>query len=55
VIEARAMASNTRSTWKRRSRKHTNLGKKRKAKESKRSTAPAAELFGELGAPGKDK
>jgi hypothetical protein len=47
------MASNTRSTWKRRVRKHVNLGKKRKAKESKRSTLPAKELFADLGEPGK--
>jgi hypothetical protein len=45
------MASNTRMTWKRRTRKHVNMGKKRKAKESKRSTPPAAELFAELGPP----
>ena len=45
------MASNTRMTWKRRTRKHVNMGKKRKAKESKRSTPTAAELFAELGAP----
>jgi hypothetical protein len=45
------MASNTRMTWKRRTRKHVNMGKKRKAKESKRSTPPAAELFAELGLP----
>jgi hypothetical protein len=49
------MASNTRSTWKRRVRKQTNNGKKRKAKESKRSTAPTAELFAALGTPGKDE
>jgi hypothetical protein len=47
------MASNTRKTWKRRTRKHTNMGKKRKAKESKASTAPASELFAGLGDPGK--
>jgi hypothetical protein len=47
------MASNTRSTWKRRVRKHVNMGKKRKAKESKRSTPPAAVLFAGLGEPGK--
>ena len=47
------MASNTRSTWKRRVRKHVNLGKKRKAKESRRSTLPASELFAGLGEPGK--
>jgi hypothetical protein len=48
------MASNTRKTWKRRVRKHANLGKKRKAKESRRSTLPSAELFAGLGAPGAD-
>jgi hypothetical protein len=47
------MASNTRKTWKRRVRKHVNMGKKRKAIESKRSTAPEADLFAGLGAPGK--
>lgn len=49
------MASNTRSTWKRRVRKHTNMGKKRKAIESKRSTPSAADLFAGLGEPGKTK
>jgi len=43
------MASNTRITWKRRTRKHVNAGKKRKAKESKRSTPSAADLFAALG------
>ena len=47
------MASNTRKTWKRRTRKHVNLGKKRKAKESRRSTLPSTELFAGLGQPGK--
>jgi len=47
------MASNTRKTWKRRVRRHVNLGKKRKAQESRRSTPPAAELFAGLGEPGK--
>jgi len=45
------MASNTRITWKRRTRKHVNMGKKRKAKESKRSTPSAADLFASLGPP----
>jgi hypothetical protein len=49
------MASNTRSTWKRRVRKHVNMGKKRKAKESKRSTLSAAELFAVLGDAPKSK
>ena len=47
------MASNTRSTWKRRVRKHVNNGKKRKAVESKRSTPAAAKLVAALGEPGK--
>jgi hypothetical protein len=46
------MASNTRKTWKRRVRKHVNLGKKRKAQESKHSTLTAAALFADLGTPG---
>jgi hypothetical protein len=48
------MASNTRKTWKRRVRKHANLGKKRKAIESKRSTPSEDALFAGLGEPGKD-
>ena len=48
-----AMASNTRVTWKRRVRRHTNMGKKRKAKESRKSTLSAAELFAGMGEPGK--
>jgi len=49
------MASNTRATWKRRVRKHSNMGKKRKAKDSKRSTPSSADLFADLGEPGKQK
>jgi hypothetical protein len=45
------MASNTRKTWKRRVRKHVNLGKKRKAKESRKSTPTSEELFAGLGEP----
>ena len=45
------MASNTRMTWKRRSRKHSNMGKKRKAIDSKRSTPSSAKLFEGLGEP----
>jgi len=48
-----AMASNTRITWKRRVRRHTNMGKKRKAKDSRKSTPSAVELFAGLGEPGK--
>jgi hypothetical protein len=47
------MASNTRQTWKRRTRRHTNMGKKRKAKESRKSTPSAVELFAGLGDPSK--
>jgi hypothetical protein len=47
------MASNTRKSWKRRARRHSNMGKKRKAIESKRSTPPAEVLFAGLGEPGK--
>jgi hypothetical protein len=47
------MASNTRQTWKRRVRRHTNMGKKRKAKESRKSTPSAAELFAGMGDVGK--
>jgi hypothetical protein len=47
------MASNTRSTWKRRVRRHSNMGKKRKAVESKRSTPSTAKLFENVGDPGK--
>ena len=45
------MASNTRMTWKRRVRKHSNMGKKRKAIDSKRSTPSSAKLFEGLGDP----
>ncbi|HLK92845.1 MAG TPA: hypothetical protein VKZ18_23330 [Polyangia bacterium] len=48
------MASNTRKTWKRRVRKHSNMGNKRKAVESKRSTPTDEKLFAGLGEPGKD-
>jgi hypothetical protein len=48
------MASNTRSTWKKRSRRHSNMGKKRKAVDSKRSTKTEAVLFAGLGEPGKN-
>jgi hypothetical protein len=47
------MASNSRQTWKKRTRRHSNMGRKRKNKESRRSTPSAAELFEGLGEPGK--
>jgi len=47
------MASNSRQTWKKRTRRHVNAGHKRKAKENRRSTLSAVELFAGLGDPGK--
>jgi hypothetical protein len=47
------MASNSRQTWKKRLRRHSNAGRKRKNKESRHSTPAAAELFAGLGEPGK--
>jgi hypothetical protein len=47
------MASNSRQTWKKRMRRHSNMGRKRKNKESRRSTLSSAELFEGLGEPGK--
>lgn len=46
------MASNTKATWNRRDRHHTNEGKRRKARESKKSTPSEAELFAGMGEPG---
>jgi hypothetical protein len=47
------MASNTRQTWKKRTRRHSNAGRKRKNKESRQSTPSAAQLFEGMGEPGK--
>ncbi len=47
------MASNTASTWRKRDRRHANMGKRRKAKEASRSTLTAEELFAGFGEPGK--
>jgi hypothetical protein len=47
------MASNSRQTWKKRTRRHSNAGRKRKNKESRHSTPSASELFAGLGEPGK--
>jgi hypothetical protein len=47
------MASNTMATWRRRMRKRTNLGRKRKNVEARKSTPSEAELFMALGEPGK--
>lgn len=47
------MASNSKATWNKRDRRHTNMGKRRKAKEAKKSTPSATELFAACGEPGK--
>jgi len=47
------MASNSRQTWKKRTRRHANAGHKRKSKESRNSTLSEAKLFAGLGEPGK--
>jgi len=47
------MASNSRQTWKKRLRRHSNAGRKRKNKEARNSTPSEAELFAGLGEPGK--
>lgn len=47
------MASATKATWNKRDRNHANAGRRRKAKESKKSTPSTAELFAALGEPGK--
>ena len=47
------MASNSRQTWKKRSRRHANAGHKRKSKESRHSTLSEVDLFAGLGEPGK--
>jgi hypothetical protein len=47
------MASNSRQTWKKRTRRHSNAGRKRKNKEARKSTPSAVELFAGMGEPGK--
>jgi hypothetical protein len=47
------MASNTRQTWKKRTRRHSNAGRKRKNQESRHSTPSAAQLFEGMGETGK--
>jgi len=47
------MASNTRETWKRRTRRRSKAGRKRKNQESRHSTPSMDELFAGLGEPGK--
>jgi hypothetical protein len=47
------MASSTKKTWNRRERHYSNAGRRRKAKQSRRSTLSADELFAACGEPGK--
>jgi hypothetical protein len=51
--ERLTMASNTMATWNKRDRAHGNAGRKRKNKESKKSTQSYVELFAGFGEPGK--
>ena len=46
------MASATKATWNKRDRNHGNAGRRRKAKESRKSTPSSGELFAALGEPG---
>lgn len=46
------MASATKQTWTKRERRHANMGRRRKARESKRSTVSYEELFAGCGEPG---
>ncbi len=48
------MASDTMVTFIRRRERHKKAGRKRKNKESKRSTLSAKEIFAALGQPGKE-
>lgn len=47
------MASNSRQTWKKRTRRHSNMGRKRKNVEGRHSTPSEAALFAGMGEPGK--
>ena len=47
------MASLTKKTRTKRKRRHKNMGRRRKAKQSVRSTVSDTELFAECGEPGK--
>ena len=47
------MASNTMATWHKRTRRHQNMGRKRKNQEARNSTPSEAQLFAACGEPGK--
>jgi hypothetical protein len=46
------MASSTKATWNKRDRRHGNMGRRRKAAESKASTPSYEALFSGFGDPG---
>jgi hypothetical protein len=46
------MASSTASTWRKRDRRHGNMGRRRKAFESRQSTPSYQALFAGYGEPG---
>jgi hypothetical protein len=46
------MASNTAKTWRKRDRRHANMGRRRKAVESRQSTPSYDALFAACGEPG---
>jgi hypothetical protein len=47
------MASNTMATWHKRTRAHSNMGRKRKNAEARHSTPSYEQLFAGMGEPGK--
>jgi hypothetical protein len=47
------MASNTTASSNKRARAHSNMGRKRKNRDARKSTPSNAELFASLGEPGK--
>jgi len=47
------MASNTTASSNKRARAHTNMGRKRKNRDARKSTPSTAELFAACGEPGK--
>ena len=47
------MASNTTASTNKRARAHSNAGRKRKNRDSRKSTPSNAELFAKCGEPGK--
>jgi hypothetical protein len=46
------MASSTKKTWRKRDRRHANMGRRRKAAASRQSTPSYQALFAACGEPG---